>query len=308
MIEVITGLIAITVTTATPLLLAGFGELLVENSGVLNISVEAQLLLAAFSAYITTLFTESTWLGLLMACLSALLLNLLFGILTISFRLDQILVGISLNIMIMGLTVYIFRTLVGFRTAVPTVSNTIPQIAIPLLSSIPILSGFFVHNPFTYLALFVFPPLFYLLLYGTQVGLKIRAIGENPLYATFMGVDVNQYRYALLVLEGIMVGLAGSLYTIYINTLFLENMTGGKGFLVIALVILSAWNPVYLLPAALFFSFMHLLSYLFQAIGVQVPFQLALLLPYLAAIILLAIAGRKVKPPSSLAKPFERVR
>lgn len=293
---------------ATPLLLAGFGELLVERSGILNLSLEAQLLLGAFSAYITTLLTGNPWLGVLVACISALILNLLFGLLTISFRLDQIIIGISINILIMGLTVYLFRIIVGFRTAVPTVPNTIPQVAIPGLSSIPILSGFFTHNPFTYLTIFVLPPLFYFLLKRTHLGLKIRAIGENPLYATFMGIDVNRYRYALLALEGIMAGLAGSLYTLYINTLFLENMTGGKGFLVIALIILSAWNPAYLVPAAFFFSFMNSLSYLLQTIGVQMPFQVALLLPYLTAIILLAIAGRKVKPPSSLAKPFERVK
>ena len=281
---------------------------MVERSGILNLSVEGQLLLGAFSAYITTLLTGNPWLGVLVACLSALILNLLFGLLTISFRLDQIIIGISINILVMGLTVYLFRIIVGFRTAVPTVPSTIPQVAIPGLSSIPILSGLFTHNPFTYLAVFVLPPLFYFLLRRTQLGLKIRAMGENPLYATFMGIDVNRYRYALLALEGVMAGLAGSLYTLYINTLFLENMTGGKGFLVIALIILSAWNPAYLVPAAFFFSFMISLSYLLQAIGVQMPFQVALLLPYLTAIILLAIAGRKVKPPSSLGKPFERVK
>ena len=308
MSEIITGLIATTVATATPLLLAGFGELLVERSGVLNLSVEGQLLLGAFSAYIVTLVTGNVWLGLLVACVSALLLNLLFGLLTISFRLDQIIIGISINILIMGLTVYLFRIIVGFRTAVPTVPSTIPQVSIPGLASIPIISGFFTHSPFTYLAIFVIPPLFYFLLKRTQVGLKIKAIGENPLYATFMGIDVNRYRYALLALEGIMAGVAGSLYTLYINTLFLENMTGGKGFLIIALIIMSAWNPAYLVPAAFFFSFMNSLSYLLQATGIQMPFQFALLLPYLTAIILLAIAGRKVKPPASLGKPFERVK
>lgn len=306
---IVVGLLAATVSTATPFLLAGLGELMVERSGVLNLSVEGLLLWGAFSAYVVALITGDPWLGVLVAAASALLFNLLFGILIITFHLDQIIIGISLNILILGTTSYLYRIIVGFRPAVPTIPNPLPTMHIPFLGYLPIVGkALFSHNIFTYISIFMLPILIYYFLTRTHVGLRIRAVGENPLYATFMGIDVNRYRYSLLALEGIMAGMAGSLYTLYINNLFLENMTGGKGFLIIALIIMGAWNPIFFLLTGLFFSFMSSFSYLLQVIGIDMPFQFTLLLPYLTAVILLTLAGRKVKPPFSLGKPFERVR
>lgn len=305
-ILVIVGLLSSAISIATPLILAGMFELLVERGGVLNLFLEGLLLSGALTAYLITLYTGNPWIGVIIGGLSGILMNMLFAVLTIKLSLDQIVTGIALNIFAVGLTSYAYRFFIGFKKTIPTISNPIGDINIPYLSDIPYIGKIlFTHSVFTYISLFILPIILFIILNQTIIGLKIKAIGEDPINASYIGINVFKYRYVLLLVEGFTAGIAGALYSVHINTLFLENMTGGRGFIIIALIILSGWNPLLLLLGCIFFGFMDALSYYLQTIGLKIlPFQFTLMLPYISALLLLAIAGKRIKAPAYLGKTF----
>ncbi|HDI46453.1 MAG TPA: ABC transporter permease [Candidatus Methanomethylia archaeon] len=309
--ELIQGLFYSSIAFMTPVLLVGVAEVMVERSGVLNLCVEGAMLIGAFSAFMVAYFTGSLGLAILAAGLSGLLLCLLFSFLVIVLALDQMVTGLAINLLTVGLTSYLYRACFGWYVSPvpPHIENVLQPLKIPILSDLPIVGDvLFNHVPLTYFAL-LFAILCWWLLFKTKLGLKIRAIGEDPQIAEYLGINVNLIRFLLLLLEGFIAGIAGSLLSIAFYNMFLDNMTQGRGYIAIALVILARWNPLLLLGGAFFFSFIDALQLRIQAIGFTAfPYQFALMMPYLFTIAVLAIAGRRVKGPASLAKPFKRVR
>jgi len=310
-VEIVVGLLYSSVSLLTPILLAGLAELLVERSGILNLSLEGAMLVGAFTAFMVAFYTGSLGYAMLAASIAGVALCMLFALLTITLALDQMVTGLALNLLTIGITSYFYRASFGWYVSPipPHVETTLQPVEIPVLSQIPILGKvLFNHLPHTYAALaLVF--LSWWLLFRTESGLKIRAMGEDPQTADYLGINVNLTRYALLVLEGGIAGIAGALLSIGYYNMFLDNMTQGRGYIAIALVILSRWNPLLLLGAAFIFSFIDALQLRIQAFNVPfLPYQFALMLPYLFTIVLLLVAGRKVKGPASLGKPFKKSR
>lgn len=304
-------MIAASIRLVTPLILAGVGELLVERAGILNLSVEGIMLIGAFAGFMATYFFGDPWLGVLVAALSGLALALLFGLLTVTFSLDQVVSGLAFNLVAIGATSYIYRATFGWYVSPvpPHVDRLITDVRLPILSDLPIVGpALFIHNPFTYLAV-VSILLSAYLLSKTAWGLNIRATGEDPLITEYLGIDTYRIRYALLALEGILAGVAGSLLSISQYNMFLDNMTMGRGYIVIALIILGRWMPGRFLVAGTLFAFIDALQLRIQASGITwFPYQFALMLPYLTTLIALFLVGRRVKGPAGLGKPYKRIR
>jgi len=315
MYEIIIGQLTATIRILTPLALAALGELIVERSGVLNLSIEGIMLFGAFVGFIATYYTNDPWIGILSAMGIGILLALIFGVLTVLLALDQIIVGLSMNILAMGATFFFYRAIFGWYVSPvpPHVKTLIREVPIPGLSMIPIIGqALFNQTVFTYLLLFVLIPLTYFVLYKTRIGLHLRACGEDPLVADYLGINVYKYRFMALVVEGILGGIAGALLSISQYNMFLDNMTAGRGYIAVALVILGRWDPLRMLLGAILYAFVDAFQLRIQAAGVIVtawfPYQFALMLPYVVALIALILFGRRIRGPRSLAKPYRRVK
>lgn len=308
-IDLLFGTIYSSITLLTPLLLAGIAELIVQRSGILNLSVEGTMLMGAFTAFMVAYYTRDLLLATFSAMLVGILICLLFATLTVSLSLDQMVTGLAINMLVIGITSYLYRASFGWYVSPipPHINERIKPLEIPILSQLPFIGEvLFKHLPATYLA-FILVLVAWWFLFKTDWGLKVRAIGEDPQVMYYQGTNVNLIRYLLLVFEGAVAGLAGSLLSIGYYNMFLDNMTQGRGYIAIALIILARWNPLLLPVAGFFFCSIDALQLRIQAYGiVTLPYQFSLMLPYLLTILILLIAGRKVRGPAALARPFKR--
>lgn len=289
-----------TIRTATPLLLAASGELIVERAGLINIGLEGVILGGALGAFVGSVHGGPI-LGYSVAVLAGVLVMLLFAACTLVMRADQIITGTALTLLALGATGTLYRTLYG--TAVTSASlRTDTALAIPVLSHIPLLGTALFDQPaVTYLAYVLIPSLWWWFA-RTHAGLALRAIGERPIAALAAGVPVRRYRVAATLFSGALGGLAGGVLVVAQAGTFVENMSAGRGFIAIAIVVLGRWHPLGVAVATLLFSATTSLQYLVQAAGVNLPYQLVLALPYVVTLAALAGIGGKVVPPAALAR------
>lgn len=294
------GFLAAAVRVATPLLFAATGETMTERSGVINLGVEGTMLAGALAAALGAT-AWGPWGGLAASALAGMLLAAVFAVLVIGARADQIITGTAISLGAIGLTGAVYRQAYGAEGAGLELPTFAP-LAIPLLSNIPVFGPAFFEQPFpTYLA-FAGVPLVWWLLFRTRTGLALRATGEGAAMARAVGIRTSLLRAGATVVGGAFAGLGGaSLVLAQVGT-FTERITAGRGFLAIAIVVLGRWHPGGVALAALLFGAATAVQFLFQALGVRVPYQLFLMLPYL--IILLALAGAvgRVRAPADLGK------
>ncbi|MEJ5292530.1 MAG: ABC transporter permease [Candidatus Methanosuratincola sp.] len=308
---VIAGLAAATLRVAAPLLLASLGETIAERGGMLNLGVQGAMLVGAFSGFMGAYFAGSLWLGLASAVIGGVLTTLLFGVLVINLDLDQVVSGLAINLLASGLTLYFTRVLFTGGVS-PYLGDLFGPMPIPILSGIPFLGEvLFSQTGFVYLGL-LSVPLIYVLLTRTTFGLRLRSIGEDPVIASYLGINVLKMRYAALLTEGVLAGLAGGMLTISMFNTFDPRIVAARGFVAVSIVILGRWNPWGALAGSLLFGFTEALS---LRIGVIFPElsgasmnQLFALLPYLVALIALVVGGRGVRGPASLGKRIGRER
>jgi len=303
----IISVLATAVRMGTILLLAALGELIVERSGVLNLSVEGMMLSGAFGGFIGAYYTNSLWLGVLSAILAGLLVSALFGLLAIILQIDQTVSGLTVNIFAAGLTFYLYRALfpnVG-ATNIPAL-KPFSVFQIPFLSDIPIIGKIlFSQYALSYLAFFLMLLVaFYL--YRTKSGLILRTLGENPRVVDMKGINVMRYRFLAVLFGGMMAGLAGSFITLASVGIFVADITSGRGWLAIAIVIFGDWKPVKILWASLFFGFIDALQMQLQALGVQLPFQLFLAMPYILTTVAVFLARKRSGAPLALGVHYVR--
>jgi general nucleoside transport system permease protein len=281
-----------TLVAATPLLLAALGETLVERAGVINIGLEGVLLMGAFCGMIGCYFTGSPLVGILLGGISGLLLTLLFAILTIGFNTDQIVVGVSINLLAVGLTGVLYRGVFGVTGQALTVTTLTP-FSLPLLSSIPFLGpALFQHTLLVYLAILLVP-LTGFLLFHTRAGLQLQAVGEHPQAAETLGISVRWVRSIALGTAGVFGGIAGSYLSLAYSNTFIENMSAGRGFIALAIVIFGRWRPYGVLAGSLLFGAAVAFQFHLQALGLAVPYQFMLMLPYLLTLLALILVGAK---------------
>ncbi len=297
----IIGLLAATLRIATPILLAGLGEVFAERAGVLNLGIEGIMALGAIGGFIAAYLSGSLWVGLLAAMITGLLAGLLMGWLAVTLGLNQHVSGLGVTLLASSLALFFFRVL--FKgTANPPQIDPFQQVSLPALG---VIAPIFEQYWLTYLA-FLLVPLAWWILYRTTFGLWIRAVGENPQAADTAGVNVARVRYAALGISGVMMGLGGAFLSLAQLGTATFGIVAGRGWVAIAIVIFGNWQPEKVLLGALLFGGVEALQLRLRAIGLHVPYQLLLALPYLVTIVALALAGRNASYPAALLKPYKR--
>jgi len=289
-----------TIRTATPLVLAATGELLVERAGLINIGLERVILGGAFGALVGATHGGSI-LGFTAAAATGVLVMLVFAAATLGMGADQIITGTAITLLSLGATGTLYRTLYGAGgPALPIAAGT--TLPIPLLSRLPVIgTALFAQPAVTYFAYAVIPLTWWW--FGrTHPGLALRAIGENPEAAIAAGVQVRRYRLGAMLVAGALGGIAGGVLVLAQAGTFVEGMSAGRGFIAIAIVVLGRWKAIGVGLAALLFAATTSLQYLAQAMGLDVPYQLVLALPYLLTLAALAGVGGRATPPATLAR------
>lgn len=296
------GIIGMAIKLAMPYLYAGLGELFDQAAGVFNLGTEGIMLIGAFSSFYVVYLTGNSGLGILAAILSGFLMALLMAVISITFKAPQGISGIGLTMFGTGLSSLLFKTIL--EGTVLSIDG-FPNLPLPLLSKIPYIGdAFFNHNIMVYGA-YLLVPLASLVLYKTTFGLKVRAVGQNPQAADTLGVSVNLIRYCCVCAGGVLSGLAGATFTLANINMFQEKMTNGTGFIAVALVYFSGWKPKGVLAGALLFSFVNAFQLRMQVLGIEIPSDIAMMLPYLLTILTLVFVKSRDKP-AALAVPYER--
>jgi ABC-type uncharacterized transport system permease subunit len=300
--DVVVALLAIAVAKATPLTFGALSGVFSERSGVVNIAIEGMMLSAAFFGFLAGVLTGSLALGLLAAMLTGALMSLLHALLSIHFRVDQIISGTVINILAVGLTGFFNRQL--FATGASGAQGTLPPLPLPLLQDLPIVGPIlFRQQPLTLLAiLLVFVA--HWVLFRTRWGLRTRAVGEHPLAADTVGIDVIRVRYVNVVLGGVLAGLGGAYFTLESVPHFEPLMTNGRGFIALAAMIFGKWTPIGSWGAALLFGVTEALPVALQIQGFNVPFQIVGMLPYVLTIVVVAGAIGRANPPAAVGVPY----
>jgi general nucleoside transport system permease protein len=294
------GFLAAAVRVATPLLLAAAGETVVQRSGVLNLGLEGMMLTGALAATLGAT-ASGPWTGVALAVLAGMLLAGVFALVIIGARADQVIAGTAITLAAVGLTGTIYRQAYGSAGAGLDLPTLAP-IPIPGLSTLPLIGPAFFSQPApTYLGALAVPLLWWLL-FRTRVGLALRATGEAAAVARASGVRTRLVRTIATLVGGGFAGLAGATLVLAQVGTFAEKMTAGRGYVAIALVVLGRWHPVGVAVAALAFGAAMAVQFLFQALGLDVPYQLFLMLPYVLALLALAGVVGRVRAPADLGK------
>jgi ABC-type uncharacterized transport system permease subunit len=299
-VVLIGGFLAASVRVATPLLLAATGETVTERSGVINLGLEGMMLAGALAATLGA-SAAGPWAGLALSVLAGMALAAVFAAVAIVARADQIIAGTAITLAAVGLTGTIYREAYGTGGAGLTLPTLAP-VAIPGLSRIPLLGPALFAQPVpTYLALLAIPAAWWFL-FRTRAGLLLRATGEGAAEARAAGVRTKAVRAAATLAGGAFAGLAGATLVLAQVGTFAEGMTAGRGYVAIAIVVLGRWHPLGVAVAALLFGAATALQFVFQSIGLAVPYQLFLMLPYLLTLLALGGAVGRVRAPADLGK------
>ncbi|MCD6509639.1 MAG: ABC transporter permease [Thermoprotei archaeon] len=295
----------VAIQASTPLMLAALGEIYAERSGILNLGVEGMMLIGAITGFVITLTTGNPWLGMLMAAIAGALMAFIHAFVSISLQANQIISGLALTMLGMGISGLVGKPFIGIP-----LRFTLRPIAIPLLSDIPLLGPvFFKQDAIVYLS-YILSLAMWFFLYRTKPGICIRAVGENPAAADAIGVNVALVRYCCTIIGGLLAGLGGAYISVVYIHAWLENMTAGRGWIALALVIFAMWDPLRALPCSYLFGGIEALQYWLQRYGIN-PYLLGAL-PYLVTILVLTLIGaseslrRRMATPSALGKPYAR--
>lgn len=291
------------VVMATPLLLTAGGSVFSERSGILNIGYEGLMLIGAFFGVTVSWVTGNALVGALGAMLSGMLLNLLFALFALKSRANQVVIGLAINTLASGLTITLNRLIFGVSTSVPDIA-VFESVAIPLLSEIPVIGPALFNQPLLVYIAFLLIPVYQFVLKRTNIGLKVRSVGENPYACDTLGIKVNKVRLLSIMYSGLMAGLGGAFLSMGQLSFFVEGMVSGRGFMALAAVVFGNYSPKGILGAALLFGAADAIQYRLQATSTDIPYQIWIILPYLITIIALCCYRRKSNCPAYYAKPF----
>jgi ABC-type uncharacterized transport system permease subunit len=280
MIEVILSVIPLAIVAATPLLLAVEGELVVQRSGIINLGIEGMMLVAAMTAVLSAQASKSVLLGFAGGVAGAMLIAALFGVLVIALRADQIVTGTAVNLLAVGATSFVYRELQQGQIFVQSVPQLKLDVILPL-------------------AWIVFPIALALLLWNTSFGLRLRASGENP---EAIATSVKQHRAIALAIQALLAGLAGAYLSLALSSGFAENMTAGRGFIALSIVIFGRWKIKGALLGTAIFGLAAALQYALQVSSQGVPFHLLLAVPYVVTLLILCGAAGRVRAPEALGR------
>ncbi len=299
-------ILAATWRMATPILYAAVGEVFSEKAGIINIGLEGVMLIGAFSAYSVAYESGSLWFGLLAAILAGILSGLIFAFFTITIKANQIVVGAAFNMIGIGITGFLYRTMYT-ESAGALNLKTFPTIEIPFLSSIPFFGEvLFKHNIMVYATLLVIP-LATFVLYKTAFGLSIRAVGEHPKAADTVGVNVFSMRYVSVMIGTALAAIGGAFLVLAYADQFVEGIVSGRGYIALAVVVFGRWKPWGAFWSSLLFGVFYALQLRIQTLpDVTIPYQFLQALPYLATlVVLISFNKSRVKTPKTLGVPYK---
>jgi len=290
---------------STPILLTALGEIFTERAGILNLGLEGIMLMGALAGFLGAFFGGSLWLGLLAAMLMGVAFSAIMAFLSVTVRANQVIAGTALTILGSGLSVYLFRVVFGIVKLPPSV-EPFRALDIPLLSDIRLLGPIlFQHNILVYVTL-ALVVVVQVVMERTTFGLKVRAVGEHPEAADARGINVFLVRYLCVMIGGAFAGVGGAFLSIGFMSSFIDQMTAGRGFIAIAVVIFARWRPYRALGGALLFGAADALQLRLQAIGMPIPHQFLLALPYLLTIVVLVGVSRRAEVPAAFTVPYTR--
>ncbi len=289
---------------ALPLILGALAGVLGERSGVVNVAIEGQFLMGAFGAALVGTLATSVWAGLVSAMVGGLIIAAMLAVLAIRYLVDQVVVGIVLNLFALGITGFLYERLMQPNALKYNQPPKMPEWKIPGLAEIPVIGPVLFHtNLLVWLAL-ILVPVIHFALKNTRWGLRTRAVGEHPTAADTVGVRVRGLRYVNVLLGGLVAGAGGAYFTLVSTGAFNKNMTAGAGFIALAALIFGRWTPFGALGAALFFGFAQKLAYYLSVAGSPVPNQFLNMLPYIATIVAVAGLVGRVRAPAADGVPY----
>jgi len=303
MIQTITFFLSSTILIATPIILAGLGIVFSERAGIVNVGVEGIMLVGALMGVVGSWKTGSAFLGAIVAMVAGVVMALVFAVLTVRIRANQVVVGLSMNIFAGGFTVVLNRTLFGVSGNASRLS-TFDLAPIPWLEKIPVFGEAIFSQPIPVYLMFLLVPLLQIFMSRTNTGLKIRAVGENPEACDSLGINVLRVRSLSILYSGAMAGLAGAFVSMGQVSFFSEGMISGKGYMALAAVVFGNYNPMGVFLAGLIFGAAESLQYRLQAIGSGIPYQFLLMLPYIITILALCMYRQRHNRPTFSGQPY----
>jgi simple sugar transport system permease protein len=301
-----TGLLQGALLLAVPLIFGSMSGLICERSGVINIAIEGQLLASAFVSGVVASLTHQTIWGLIAAPFAGAAISLLLATFAIKFSVDQVILGFVLNVLVIGLTDFLYKKLLVPYQETWNTAPTFGHIEIPILSKIPVLGPIFFSQSIVVYLMFGIVAAITFALFKTKWGLRTRAIGEHPTAADTVGIDVNKLRFKNVMIAGLIAGVGGAYYTVGSVGAFGKEMTAGAGFIALAALIFGKWSPMGAVFAALLFGFADNLQSTLTIIGVSIPSEFMLMVPYIATIIAVTGLVGRVRAPAADGVPYLR--
>ena len=293
-----------TLVLAIPLILGGMAGIMSERVGVVNIAIEGQLLTGAFVSSVVGTITGNLYLGLVAAMIAAGILSMALASLAIKYLVDQIIIGVLLNVLVIGVTNFLHSAWLDNDSAHLNFPGTFDKISIPFISDIPVLGQVLFDNRITVYLMFIIVPVLWFVLFRTRLGLRARAVGEHPLAADTVGINVAKTRFWWVTIGGMVAGLGGAALTIGNVGSFGREMSGGQGFIALAVVILGRWQPIYVTLSALLFGFTIILRVWANQVSPGIPVDFITMVPYLVTLVAVAGFAGKVKAPAASGQPY----
>jgi general nucleoside transport system permease protein len=289
---------------AVPIMLGAMAGVMSERSGITNIAIEGQLLTGAFMAAVVSSITDSFTLGILAAMVTAALISMVLAVFAIKFLAQQIIVGVVLNVLVIGITNFLYQQWLTEDGENVNFPGTLDIVKIPFLSDIPVLGPVLFENRITVFAALLIVPALWFVLFKTKLGLRARAVGEHPLAADTVGINVSRTRFWWVTIGGAIAGLGGAALTVGNAGAFGREMSGGFGFIALAVVILGRWHPISAALAALLFGFSIILRVWANQVSPGIPTDFITMVPYIVTIIAVVGFVGQSRPPKSLAIPY----
>ena len=301
-----TGLLQGAIMLSVPLIFGSMSGLLCEKSGVINIAIEGQLLFAAFVSAAVASITQNPLYGLISAPIAGGLISLILAYFSIRFQVDQVILGFVINVLVLGLTNFFYTTLLIPYEDKWNMGGSFSPIPIPFLSKLPIIGPTLFNQTIIVYLMYAFVIFIQIALFKSRWGLRTRAIGELPVAADSVGIDVNRLRFKNVMIAGLVAGTGGAYFTVGAVGPFSQNMTAGAGFIALACLIFGKWTPRGAIVAALFFGFANNLQGNLSIIGVSIPSEFMLMVPYIATIIAVSGVVGRVRAPAADGIPYTR--
>ena len=301
-----TGLLQGALLLSVPLIFGAMAGVLSERSGVINIAIEGQLLAGAFMSGVIASLTQNTWAGLLIAPFAGMAIAWLLAVFAIKYGIDQVVLGFVLNVLVIGLTGFLYKKLLIPYQSTWNAGGTFAPIEIPVLAKIPVIGPIFFAQSIIVYLMYVVVIIIHIALFKSKWGLRTRSVGEHPTAAESVGIDVNKVRFRNVLIAGAVAGLGGAFFTLGAVGSFSKEMTAGKGFIALAALIFGRWSPLGAVAAALIFGFADNLQGVLTITGTPIPSEFMLMAPYIATIIAVSGFVGRVRAPAADGIPYKR--